>query len=197
MRTILAAADQELVWRQPSIFKLEYELRADAEVLATLRWRTIADTLATVETAEGSWTFKRVGFWHPRITARPVGIERDAATFEPRWTGAGPVTLAQGASHRWGQTNGWQTRWAWHDADGVPIVQFHNKHGMAGGGHVEIAPAAATLPPVTHLDEVYQPIATDDEDVPPAALPEVPLLVTLGWYLLVLATLDMASGTAD
>jgi hypothetical protein len=197
MRPILEAADQELVWQQPNAFKYEYELRAGDEVLATLRWRTLSGSLATAETAEGSWTFKRVGFWRARITARPLGSERDAATFEPRWTGSGTVTLAQGASHRWGPTNAWQTRWAWHDADGVPIVQFHNKHGAASEGYVEISPAAASLPPVTHLDETYRPIARGEEEPPPVALPELPLFLTLGWYLLVLAARDIAgtSGT--
>ena len=195
MRTILTFADQELLWRQPSMFKYDYELRIGEETVATLRWRSISGSHATAETAEGSWTFKRVGFWHPRITARPAGIERDAAIFEPRWTGSGTLTMAQGIAYRWGPTNGWQTRWAWHNADGTPIVQFHNKHGMATEGYVELAPAATALPPVTHLDGTYQPVAASEAEATPATLPEIPLLVTLGWYLLILAALDAANGT--
>ena len=63
MRLIQEAADQDLIWRQPSAFKEYYELRASGEVLATLHWETAWGTLATARTAAGAWTFKRRGFW--------------------------------------------------------------------------------------------------------------------------------------
>ena len=69
MRLIQEAADQELLWRQTHALKQEYALRAGDEVLATLRWQKPFGSLALAKTAEGGWTFKRSGFWQPRVTA--------------------------------------------------------------------------------------------------------------------------------
>ena len=56
---------QTLKWLQPNWLKMEYELHAGEEVVATLRFRSSFGTLATAQSADGCWTFKRVGFSKP------------------------------------------------------------------------------------------------------------------------------------
>ncbi|HEY0722558.1 MAG TPA: hypothetical protein VGD41_00915, partial [Pyrinomonadaceae bacterium] len=63
MRKIADVVGQELEWVQPSVFKMQYELRAGDELAATLRFRSSFGSLATGESADGCWTFKRIGFW--------------------------------------------------------------------------------------------------------------------------------------
>ena len=99
MRSIFTATGQELSWHQPKGLRRHFELRIGDEVLATLRWETNFGSLATAETAEGRWTFKRVGFWRPKVTVRAAGSDADLAVFEPRWTGSGTLTLASGHSY--------------------------------------------------------------------------------------------------
>ena len=94
MSGISTVADQELLWIQPAARKREHELRAGDVVVATLRFQR--RTLADAESGGERWTFKRQGFWNPRVTVRVAGSEADIATFQPRWTGGGTLELADG-----------------------------------------------------------------------------------------------------
>lgn len=171
MQPINIAASRDLTWTRASKSPLVYELRADEAIVATLRWQK--GSLAEAETAAGRWTFKRVGFWHPRVTVRVAGVDTDSAIFAAGWTGGGILRLAAGREFAWGAATFWHTQWAWKDAAGQPVVTFASKHGTApAAGHLEVALAA--------LD-----------------LPELPLLAPLGWYLLLLqAREDEASTVA-
>jgi hypothetical protein len=141
-------------------------------VVATLRWQKAFGTLATAESPAGSWTFKRSGFWRPQVTARLVGSDNDHGIFEPTWTGSGTLTIVGGPTFRWQGTNFWQTRWAWQTPAGAPLVQFSNQQGFVRReGQVGVEPGALTLP-------------------------ELDLLIALGWYLLVLHANDSAASTA-
>ena len=124
----------ELLWKQPSARREEYELRAGDEVLATLRWPKSWGSLAEAEVAEGRWTFKRVGFWRTRGTLRVAGDEDDIGTLEARWTGNGTLTLASGESYGWESTNLWGTRYGWSDSRGTELVRFGDGITPKGGG---------------------------------------------------------------
>ena len=91
MRTIAEVATGELLWVQPARLKQEFELRAGDEVVGTLRFER--SSLAIGETADQRWTFKREGFWHPRITVRVQGSDANVALFSPSWVGGGTLDL--------------------------------------------------------------------------------------------------------
>jgi len=197
MRLIQEAADQELIWRQPSAFKEQYELRAGDEVLATLDWGSPWGTLATARTAEGEWTFKRTGFWQQRINVRPVGSEREVAIFVPDWRGNGTLTIAGGRTFRWsgkgilGLEKHWQER-----EDAPPLLGFKQVGSLKTEARVILSAAAASLPETTQLDDPYIPLPPDMMSPPSQPLVELPLLVTLGFYLVVLAARDAAAAAA-
>lgn len=195
MRLIQEAADRELFWRQPSAMKSAYELRAGEETLATLTWRSMGGSLATARTAEGAWTFKRSGFWQQRVTARPLDSEREVATFKPEWTGNGTLTLEGGRVYRWVSTGFWRQRSTWQGAHEAEIVGFSDASGFKTEGKVELSVVAAALPETAQLDDLYSPLAPEALAPPSAPLAELPLLVTLGWYLIVLAAQDAAGAT--
>jgi hypothetical protein len=171
MRSIDQVTSRDLVWVRPSSKARAYELRAQEDVIATLRWQK--GTLAEATAADGDhWTFKRAGFWHPRVTVRAAGSEVDLAVFRASWTGSGVLELPPGRAFHWSAVNFWRSRWAWHDADGQPLALFKSSgHGRTPAmGRVEIAPAAA-------------------------AIPELTLLLLLGWYLMVLRIQDESDST--
>lgn len=170
MHALRTAGDRELTWTQPSALKREYTLHAGDERFAALRFEKAFGSLALAETATERWTFKRSGFWQPRVSARLAGADTDIALFEAGWSGAGTLTLIAGTRYRWGATNFWHSHWAWHDARGEPLVHYRHKTGFKTEGSVELHPDA--------LD-----------------LPELALLVPLGWYLMVLLAEDMAVAT--
>ena len=87
---------------------MEYELRADDEVIATLRFRSSFGTFATAESADGCWTFKRIGFWKTKATIRACGSETEIAFFKNNtWSGGGTLELSDGRKFQ-ATTNLWQ-----------------------------------------------------------------------------------------
>ncbi|MDQ2944198.1 MAG: hypothetical protein M3R21_11095, partial [Candidatus Dormibacteraeota bacterium] len=117
----------ELLWVQPARLKSEFELLAGEELLGTLRWQRAS--LAMGETADRSWTFKREGFWHPRITVRVAGSDDNVATFQPGWAGGGALDLA-GRQLRFGAANFWHSQWDWLDAQNQPLIHFKSHQGL-------------------------------------------------------------------
>lgn len=197
MRLIQEAADQELIWRQPSAFKEHYELRAGDEVLGTLDWENGWGTLATARTAEGAWTFKRSGFWQQRIGVRPLGSEREVATFVPGWTGNGTLTVEGERTFLWVGKGFWGLEKLWQEREGEPpLIGFKQVGSLKTEARVFLSPTAASLPETTQLDDLYAPLPPEEMTPPALPLVELPLLVTLGFYLMILAVRDAASGTA-
>ena len=158
MRSIDDVITQELTWTRAGALQRTYELRAGAEVVATVRCAQWWGAHAVVEAGDSHWTFRRVGFWHPRVTVRVVGSETDLATFHARGMGRGMLDLSPTRRFQWGPTRFWHRTWAWRQIDGTPLVHFKIYGLIKIEGTVEVGPAAA--------------------------LPELDLLVPLGWYLL-------------
>jgi hypothetical protein len=168
VRPISETADQELLWIQPAARKREHELRAGEEVVATLRFQR--GSLADAEADGHHWTFKRQGFWQPRVTVRVAGSDADIAIFRPHWAGGGTLELADGRAVRLASANFWQSEWVWQEKD-RPVIRFKGRHGIVKAkGAVEIQPGAA-------------------------GLPDIPLLVLLGWYLILLHADDAAAAS--
>jgi hypothetical protein len=162
MRTVNDVAESELRWVNPTN-DLSFELRTAADEVVG-RLQLDAERRGDSDTADQRWTFKQVGFWHRRVTVRIPGSDINVAMFHVSWKKGGTLELDGG---RWLQLRlpsllKWQ--WTWTDMYDKPLV--HLKKALLGfEGQVTIEPDAA-------------------------ASPEVPLLVVLGWYLLVLWALD-------
>ena len=172
MITIQEAEDDLLTWVQPRPFTRSYELRSNGHVLSRLQWGKPLGSLATVESADGEWSFKRIGFLRPRVTVRVPGAGTDRAIFHPNWGGGGKLELADGRGFRLISTNFWRSEWAFTDEEGNQVVCFRPKYGLArGGAQVEIGPEGHSVP-------------------------DLSLLVALGWYLMILMADDMAVTSA-
>ena len=133
-------------------------------------------SLATAESADGSWTFKRVGFWQTQVTVRQLGGAHDLAIFRNgTWTSGGTLHLPDGRVFP-ASTNFWATDFEFQDDRGQRLYRCSRMGGLLhASAQVEIEPAAA-------------------------ALPELPWLVPLGWYLAILLQRDagtMAATTAS
>lgn len=159
-------AAQELVWAQPKATRREYELRTGNDLIATLRFQR--GSLADATFGASHWTFKRAGFWQPRVTVRASGSDQDIALFRPRWTGGGHLEFPDGRSLQLNSANFWQSRWVWQDKD-HELINIRAHHGLLkAGGTVEVLPAS-----------------TSD--------PNLALLVLLGWYLILLYAEDSSA----
>jgi hypothetical protein len=166
VRPISETGAEELLWIQPAARKREHELRAGEDVVATLRFQR--GSLADAEAEGHHWTFKRQGFWQPRVTVRVLGSDADVAVFRPHWAGGGTLELADGRTTLLRSANFWQSEWVWQEKD-QPLILFKGRHGLVKArGAVEILPGAA-------------------------GRPDVPLLVLLGWYLILLHADDASA----
>ena len=161
----------ELQWIQPHALRREFVLRSGEATVATLDFRSAFGSLASAQTGEGRWTFKRVGFWRSHVTVRETGHDTDLAVFRnDTWTAGGTLTLADGRAWR-ANTNFWMTSFQFTNATDQPIVRFTRLGG------------------VLHL--------SCDVQVEPAGvrLEELPWLMALGLYLIVKMR-DDAGGSA-
>src|SRR5919108_702043 len=123
MRKISELIDQQLKWLQPSALKMHYELRAGDELVGTLHFRSALGSFATAESADGCWTFKRVGFWQTRVTVRPCGADTNIATFNNNtWKGGGTLELPDGRKFL-ATTNFWQTNLEFQNESGDTLIQ--------------------------------------------------------------------------
>jgi hypothetical protein len=163
---------RDLRWSQPSGFKMHYELR-DGEILAaTLRFRSSSGSLATAESADGCWTFKRVGFWHPVITVRASSTEASLATFKNNtWTNGGTLQFPDG--HRClVSTNFWATTYEIGTEAGQGLVSYERI-----GGLLRMSSKVTIHPPTGQIRDM-------------------PWVVPFGWYLAILMYMDSAVASA-
>lgn len=169
---------EALEWRQPKGLDHFYELKAGQELLARLTFRSLFGTLATAETAEGSWTFKRVGFLNPRVTVRVASKEEDLAVYQPKFWGDGVLTFQDGRALSWKPVNFWRTDWSFFSDQEEAVLEF--KSGVQEEKLRDIFKTQYTL--TRHG-------TGPDRDI-------LPILATLGLYLIILHQQDSAATIA-
>jgi hypothetical protein len=159
--------NEPLEWVQPDALKMQYELHAGNDVAATLRFRSSFGTFATAESADDCWTFKRVGFFQTRVTVRACGAETEIAVFKNNtWTSGGTLHFPDGHAFR-ATTNFWQTKFEFQTEQGEALVEFRR------GGVLHLSARVQVRPSVLRTADV-------------------PLMVMLGWYLIVMMAQDAA-----
>ena len=179
MESLARNLNTPLEWVQPKSLQNRYELRAGDALYAVIEFLKLFGSLATAISADGRWTFKRVGFFNPRISIRNAGEETDLGMFYPRWTGTeGKLQMANGAAFTWKAANFWATQFAWQMEAGEPFIVY--RQGVEDAtisdwfktqARVEVRPEARSLP-------------------------QISLLVMLGWYLMILKQQDDAGAVA-
>jgi hypothetical protein len=175
-----------LQWLHPKGMSRNYELYSGDLLVARLDFQSAFGSLALAVTAEGVWTFKRMGFFKTRITVRPAGDpsnpapteQPDLAVYHPNWRGEGWIELAAGRKFYWKAANFWSSRFVITAEDGSPLILF--KEGVA---HPRLA-------------DWFKTQAGVSVEYPARGLPESPMLILLGWYLIVLQEEDSSASAA-
>ena len=158
-------------WHQPRAMRPEFELRDGETVIGSLVVNNGLGTLATAKAGNACWTFKRVGFFTPRVNIRACGSEESLGeVVNGTWSGGGTVTLRNGRRFN-ATTNWWSTNWQIQDEQGHEVLRFDYGGIFRAHAHVDIADDAR-------------------------GLPELPLLLTLSWYLVVTHARDAEASAA-
>ncbi len=171
MQALRDVIGRELEWVKPKWTKLQFELRAGETVVATLAWAH--GSSAVGEWAEGQYRFSRAGWFRPRILVRGAAPDATDASEEPIATFAyrvGTLTFPDGRTFLWKKPKKLTTERIWVDSAATALVRVRPARWHAA--------AAVTIQPEA------------------AGLPELPLLVLLGQYLIVLAAQDAAAASA-
>lgn len=161
-----------LDWKQTSIWERSYELECGGAVLARIEFQNLLGTKADARTAKSHWTFKRTGIFTPVVTARPAESEEVVARYEPNWSGSkGSITLANGEEGQLRSVSFWGGDWGLFLGGEQPAIRFET-HGLTG--------SAARV----QLDELVRRRG------------DLELLLTFGFYVLVLHRMDAAAVVA-
>lgn len=171
MKKLAEYIGHELKWVQPHASKMEYELRAGDTVIANLGFRSSFGSFATAASAEGTWTFKRVGFFQTKVTIRANGSENDLAVFQNNtWSGGGTLEFPDGRKYP-ANTNFWETQFDFSTGMGDKLISYKNIGGLL------------------HMSAVTEihPIAKN--------IPEMPWMVLFGWYLIVMMNMDSSTAS--
>jgi hypothetical protein len=122
MRSIATLQTDLLTWMPVS--RRSFQLAAGDDLVATLDWATAMGSLASGEAADGSWTFKRVGFFRPAITVRDPGGQRDLAVMR-KIKGEGLVLeFAGGPRFIWDRTRDRRREMAFFDGSSRRVISF-------------------------------------------------------------------------
>ncbi len=155
-------------WHQPNFLKMEYELKSEQGLYATLRFRSSWGTFATAECAQGCWTFKRSGFWQTRVTIRACDSEAEVASFKNNtWSDGGTLAFSDGRVYR-ANTNFWQTQYEFQTETGESLIHYRHGGLIHPSAQVTISQAAQDIP-------------------------ELGWMVIFGWYLIVMMQNDSST----
>ena len=170
MKRIAELIGRELKWTQPNALRMQYELLAGDEIAATLRFRSMFGSLAAGESVDGCWTFKRVGFFQTRVTIRACNGDNEIAVFRNNtWSGGGTLELPDGQTLL-ATTNLWHTKLEFKTESGETLLQFKR------GGLIHMSATVEIQPPAFKLEEL-------------------PWVIMLGWYLIVMMNMDAAAAS--
>ena len=171
MKHLAGVIDSRLRWVQPHVLDRRYELRHGDEPVATLAFRSAFGSLATGRSADGSWTFKRIGFWQTQATVRAEDALHDLAVFEHNtWRGGGTLRLAWGRSILV-TTSLWQSKIEFQLADDHVLFRYLTKGFLRQESRLEVMPSLKSFP-------------------------EMPWLLLFGWYLVVMMHQDSTTHVA-
>lgn len=162
-----------LKWEQPKWTQRFHRLMSGEMTYATLEWPQAFRSMGLSSSREGHYTLKRGGFLHPHVTVRRQEFEAELAKLTLDWSGNGELVFTNGQHYKFSRSG--SIRFDYEVMDQRGTVLFHLKKEWTAfkhSGEVLIAPAG-----LNHRD--------------------IALLITLCWYLAVMASEDAAAAGAS
>lgn len=162
----MAAASQsgfcELTWVEPEHEGAPYIVRADGRDIGTLKFDR-GDACRAEGTIYGrSFVLERTSQFYPRVIIHEEGSSEPLAIFTQGLTGGGTVSFADGAEYCWNPSHIWSTTWCFRGGGKKASLCVSEQTPQKAGARVRMCTDAAQLP-------------------------EMPVLLLLGWYLRKLA----------
>jgi hypothetical protein len=165
---MVESSARSLTWKETGRF--QSKLFAEDNVVATLSWEKGWEALATGESTEGRWTFKRSGRLTPKIEVRTLGSKISSATLTLGWRGGGVMSFPTGQTFRLTPKGFWSSEWV--------LTDHNQKRQLTMRPDFAWGRAGASV--------MVEPIAL--------SINELPLLTMLCWYAVLLTSYDRSDG---
>jgi len=152
-----------LHWTQPKRLQTDYVLRSKDHIFGTLKYEEnhfIRRAVAT--TAEVEWRFKYTRFSLPKVTIQQKNDLLAETIMETNWGSSGHLLFAGDCHYGWKSTNDAETEYHFFTPEGRSLVFFRPRFGFL------------KFEAETEID----PVALQN--------PHIPLLLMLGWFLLLI-----------
>ncbi len=154
MMPVEQALGQAWTWNRPHVGRRRWELRAGAELVATLDQVSWLGTHMHAVTAAGERALRHEGWLRGRIRVSDASGASGAtiAVFHPAWFGGGRLVFEGGATLTWARADFWGRRWAFRDADGHDQVLFVRRPSwFRSTTDVEVSDAGRQRPELADL----------------------------------------------
>lgn len=116
-----------LLWVQPVVEGRYHELRSRKGVHAKLKWKGMYGSLAYAHTSDGTFTLKRAGFLHPRVTVRSRPGDQGIATFEVFFGITGTIEFIGGPKYEVRRPKPLRREWTVADDAGRAVLTIKKK----------------------------------------------------------------------
>lgn len=174
MRPLKETTSTDLQWVQTGDLESQLVAEGSSDPFAKLRWAKRWGSLATGESSDGKWTFKRVGFLHPKITVRDADTTSEIGVFTITWAGDGVLEIpSDGTRYVFRRTSMWHSEWILKRSDSEEIV--------------------FTIKPDLGLTKIatQRKIGAEIElGLNAVREPRISLLAVIAWYVIILMTYD-------
>lgn len=171
MKSLTDLQETTLLWQQTKTMQRSFVLTQGQDIYATLDFNSPFGTLAVAESAEGIWTYKRMGAFRPRISIRIKDIEQDIAIYTPKLWADGTLEFKEKDILLWNHLSLWHNEWAFSTREGKVLLTFR--------------PA-----PRESLSDLFKfQLTVQIQDKVPHQ-EKLPILLTLGMYLMILQHQD-------
>lgn len=108
---------------KPEVTKNYFEVVADNTRYASIDLLHAEGTLARLESVDGSFTMKRMGFFIPYVTLRKENELADVAISWLNLSSKTTITL-DGCNYGFRHYDLWKNQWAWFNEKNRPIVKY-------------------------------------------------------------------------
>ncbi|MGF1507272.1 MAG: hypothetical protein ACFB51_19415 [Anaerolineae bacterium] len=152
---------QRFVWRQPKVTERHFDLFDGSTQIGTIEWN---NGQATAQMPTGAWNFKRWGLIKQYVEITDHPTNKTVGTLSCTGTAEGKLILQGGAIYFWRRPKVLRNVWTMLDAEGAVVYECQLHPSILGTG-AEIT--------------VYQ------QDIA-----QLELLLSLGWYLTYMHSLD-------
>jgi hypothetical protein len=154
-----------LFWLQPSALERNFLLYRDKNLVGKLIFDPSHNAVGTSiaeNRAITSWTFSQKGLFLPKVSIRENATDEEVAYYKPRFWGDGWLQFAGGNSFHWQATGYIGSSWGFADEREKEVLVYKYRHTDL----------------LKMQSEIFIKPAWQEH-------PGLPILLLLGWYLMV------------